>query len=277
MVGGVDSGIYGDNTAPNSVGGGQGLYSNGSNISMFVSEARAGDGHPATVWDGGVGGHGALLEASSKLTAHSSTFEGGKGGGTTFSFGWGADGGNGVWSREGSHADLLGCTLIAGQGGGTSGCFCGPGEAGSPALGNTTLHPGDSRDLCLVPRVGAFREGVSVALTINSYAGSRASMIYSFGADRRELSAPDRLLMLASPFVRLLPAPAPRPIPLALPSRNFLGAFSSTGSLNVIFQADNLPPGVEGERILAQPFHVPSSGGWNLGAPVVLVILDAAI
>ena len=277
MVGGVDSGVYGDNTAPNSIGGGQGLSSSGSHISMFVSEARAGDGHPATIWDGGVGGHGALLEASSTLTAHSCTFEGGKGGGTTFSFGWGADGGNGVWSREGSHADLLGCTLIAGQGGGTSGCFCGPGEAGYPTLGNTTLHPGDSKDLCFIPRVGALREGASAVLTINSYAGSRASMIYSLGADRRELSMPDRLLLLASPFVRLMPAPAPRPIPLSLPSRNFLGVFSSSGSLSVTFQAGDLPVGVEGERVLAQPFHVPTSGDWNLGAPIVLVILDSAI
>ncbi|MCH2106262.1 MAG: hypothetical protein MK291_06440 [Planctomycetes bacterium] len=43
------------------------------------------------------------------------------------------------------------------------------------------------------------------------------------------------------------------------------------------FQADDLLPGVEGERVLTQPFHVPSTGGWNLGAPHVLVILDAAI
>jgi hypothetical protein len=102
-------------------------------------------------------------------------------------------------------------------------------------------------------------------------------MIYSLGADRRELSMPDRLLLLASPFVRLMPAPAPRPIPLSLPSRNFLGVFSSTGSLSVTFQASDLPPGVEGERVLAQPFHVPTTGGWNLGAPLVFVVLDSAV
>ena len=72
-------------------------------------------------------------------------------------------------------------------------------------------------------------------------------------------------------------APAPRPIPLALPSRNFLGVFNATGSLTVTFQADNLPPGLEGERILAQPFHVPTTGAWNLGAPTVMVVLDSGI
>jgi len=102
-------------------------------------------------------------------------------------------------------------------------------------------------------------------------------LIYSLGADRRELGVPDKLLMLASPFLRLIPSPAPRPVPLALPARNLLGAFNSAGSLSVTFQADDLPPGVEAERVLSQPLHVPGSGGWNLGAPHVLVILDAAI
>jgi len=278
LVGGVDSGEYGANTGTGAYGGGNGLYATNSVVSVYASEARAGDGHSAVYWDGGEGGDGARVEAGSRLIAHSSTFEGGDGGGTHFNMGYGQDGGHGVNARTGSSADVIGCTLIAGQGGNAHSCgFCGAGEDGYPDYGDTTLHAGDVRDLCLVPRVGAFKEGVSVALTINSYAGSRASMIYSLGADRRELSVPDRLLLLASPFVRLMPAPAPRPIPLALPSRNFLGVFGSTGALNVTFQAADLLPGVEGERVLAQPFHVPTSGGWNLGAPVVLVILDAAI
>jgi len=278
LVGGIDSGEYGANTGSDAYGGGYGLYTTNSLVSMYASEARAGDGHFSVYWDGGEGGDGARVEAGSRLIAHSSTFEGGDGGGTTFNLGFAQDGGHGVYARSGSSADLIGCTLIGGQGGTTHSCgFCGPGEDGYPDYGNTTLHSGDVRDLCLIPQAGALREGASAVLTINSYAGSRASMIYSLGADRRELSMPDRLLLLASPFVRLMPAPAPRPIPLALPSRNFLGVFSSTGSLNVTIQAGDLPPGAEGERILAQPFHVPTSGGWNLGAPVVLVILDAAI
>jgi hypothetical protein len=278
LVGGIDSGEYAANTGVDTYGGGNGLYASNSLVSVYASEARAGDGHFSVYWDGGEGGDGALLEAGSRLLAHSSTFEGGDGGGTHFNMGYGQDGGHGVYARTGSSADVIGGTLIAGQGGNAHSCgFCGAGEDGYPDYGDTTLHSGDVRDLCLIPRVGALREGASAVLTVNSYASSRASLIYSFGADRRELGPPDRLLLLASPFVRLLPAPAPRPIPLALPARNFLGFFSSTGSLNVTFQAGDLPPGVEGERVLAQPFHVPTTGGWNLGAPLVIVILDSAV
>ena len=277
LAGSRDSGAYGDNTGTH-YGGGNGLYAIQSLVSVFASEVLAGDGHPATVWDAGVGGHGALLESGSQLHAHSSTVKGGDGGGTTFDLGWGGDGGHGVFSTALCAANLLGCNLIAGQGGWGSGCsFCGGGEDGSPAIGaSITILPGDPRDLCLLGPIGPLREGAAVALSIEGYVGSRASMIYSYGTDRRTLTQAARLLLLSSPFIRLLPSQAPRPIPLALPSRNYLGTWS-TSTLLLTIQADNLAPGVEGVRIFAQPFHVPSSGAWNLGAPVVLHVVSASL
>lgn len=276
LAGSHDSGAYGDNTGVH-YGGGNGLYAIQSFVSVFASEVLAGDGHPATIWDAGVGGHGALLESGSQLHAHSSTVKGGDGGGTSFDMGWGGDGGHGVFSRTLSAANLLGCNLIAGQGGWGSGCsFCGGGEDGAPAIGaSITILPGDPRELCLLGPIGPLREGAAVALSIEGYVGSRASMIYSYGTDRRTLTL-HRLLLLSAPFIRLLPSPAPRPIPLALPTRNFLGAWSAN-TLPVTFQAGTLTPGIEGERIFAQPIHMPTTGSWNLGAPVVLFVVDSSL
>ena len=211
--------------------------------------------------------------------AHSSTFRGGDGGGTSYNFGWGGDGGHGVSSGSGCAAVLRGCDLFAGGGGWGSGCsFCGGGKDGSSSSGaSITILLGDPRELCLFGQLGALREGATAAVSIDGYPGSLASMIYAFGTDRREFGPGDHLLLLSTPFIRLLPSPAPRPIPLALPSRNSLGSFSSGGTLNVTFQASALPSGVESERVLAQPLHVPTSGGWSLGAPLALFVVDSSL
>ena len=61
LVGGIDSGEYGANTGSDAYGGGYGLYATSSLVSMFASEARAGDGHFSVYWDGGEGGDGARM------------------------------------------------------------------------------------------------------------------------------------------------------------------------------------------------------------------------
>ena len=278
LKGSVDSGAYGDNTSTHFAGG-DGLHIVQSLVSVFASEVIASDGHHSTLYDGGCGGDGAHLSSGSQLIAHSSDFRGGDGGGTSFDFGWGGDGGDGVRSIGASTAALIGCNLFAGQGAwGSGGCvWCGGGEDGSPSSGSSiTSSPGDPRELCLLGQTGALREGASVTINLNGYLGSRATMLYSRGSDRRIFSTPERLFLLASPLIRLLPAPAPRPIPLDLPARNHLGTWS-TSSLGVTFRAGSLMPGVEGERILTQALHRPTTGAWNLGAPTALFVVSSSL
>lgn len=278
LKGSVDSGAYGDNS--NTLfAGGDGLHIVQSLVSVFASEVIASDGHHSTLYDGGCGGDGVHLSSGSQLIAHSSDFRGGDGGGTSFDFGWGGDGGDGVRSIGSSTAALIGCTLFAGQGAwGSGGCvWCGGGEDGSPSSGSSiTSSLGDPRELCLLGQTGALREGASVTVNLNGYLGSRATMLYSRGSDRRTLSTPQRLLLLAFPLIRLLPAPAPRPISLDLPAENHLGTWS-TSSLSVTFKAGSLGPGVEGERILTQALHRPTSGPWNLGAPTALFVVSSSL
>ena len=209
LKGSVDSGAYGDNTSTHFAGG-DGLHIVQSLVSVFASEVIASDGHHSTLYDGGCGGDGAHLSSGSQLIAHSSEFRGGDGGGTSFDFGWGGDGGDGVRSIGASTAALIGCNLFAGQGAwGSGGCvWCGGGEDGSPSSGSSiTSSPGDPRELCLLGQTGALREGASVTINLNGYLGSRATMLYSRGSDRRIFSTPERLFLLASPLIRLLPAP----------------------------------------------------------------------
>lgn len=276
MGGGVDSGSYIEN-ASSPIKGGTGLQISSSLVSMYASNVLGGDGHAANTWDAGAGGDGARVVGDSHLLAHSSDIRGGDGGGTSFDYGWGGDGGAGLVSNTTLGVDLLGCNLLGGFGGGGSGCFwCGFGQNGPYTSGSSiqTL-PGSVLDLVLVDQLGPIREGAAVGVTIAGHPGSRATMLYSYGADRRALALPARLLLLDTPLIRLIPGL--HPIPIALPATNFLGAFNSSGALSVTIQAGSLGPGIEGERVLAQPFHVPASGTWNLGAPLVIIVVDSSL
>jgi len=205
------------------------------------------------------GGHGARLRDAARLAAFGSLVQGGFGGNGQFDCapnwapGGGGDGGNAVFldgPRAG--AALFDCELIAGLGG--DGSCVGMDAELVAGPGSSWVTSGEARSLSSTTPV---REGETVALVFSGVPGD-----FVFG-----LAAPSPLLLELVGFVGPLAVAAPI---LIQP----IGRLPASGTFELTWTVDTLPPELEVLVRYLQGLFVSTSGDLFLSAPTALVVLD---
>jgi hypothetical protein len=248
--------------------GGPALVSSGSNVALYSSTLRGGEGAGGTPLEGatpgGDGGDGCVLH-DGFLFASSTRFEGGAGGNggtiqcfTSFD---GGDGGDGLVAPLASpaFATLVDCTFAGGVAGLAHPCVtpAQDGVPGIPRVGDATFLDGASRTLRA--HVVA-RESESAAIAVT---GAPGEEVVLFVATYDDYTYAPQLYGVA----HLLPP---------IERRFSIGTIPASGVLITSLPIGELGPGVEASMQRMQALVLGPSGSARLTNPTALVALDAS-
>ncbi|MEM7307983.1 MAG: hypothetical protein AAF682_14995 [Planctomycetota bacterium] len=234
-----------------------------SNLTVYDSEFRGGDGTTPLPFSGAGAGGAGLIVSGGTLFAAGTLFAGGDGGTTENPEQCTAAGGDGIQLTTLSPAlTLRGCTLAAGQpgGGGTSDPPCGDpnGEPIHVETGTVLELPGEARSLAVS---AAVREGESLAL--------------DFGGEPGDLVFVGFAHTIAPPlFVPVLAGELALGFPFQV---LFQGEIGASGALATAALMPELGPGVMAVHLHLQAVHFALGGATFLGGTSSAVGLDASL
>jgi len=262
-----------------------GLWADGSDCIVVVdSTFTGGHGYWSIAGTAYAGGEGGVLDRSS-VALHGSTFVGGEGGSGDVSY----PGTGGIGLESSGSVVFASGSLVSGGDTGLLGAFApvvpsatglfardlstvehlattfaaggGPAAPGTPLEIEAASTVEDLDDAHRALEVSAVVRELEAGLV--SYSGEPGDLVLL-----RISSAPGWSFTLSLKGVQHLDAIA---------GELFLGAAGPAGTLDVVFRAPPLPPGMEALTAFAQPFVAEADGSLRLGAPSSVLIVDASI